>query len=54
MDLLSGDVDYPAVMKQLKNIGYDDYVTAEMGVYRDYPDQTVYATSIAMDKILGK
>ena len=54
VDLLSGDVNYPAVMQQFKNIGYDDYVIAEMGVYKDYPDQTIYTTSIAMDKILGK
>lgn len=53
VDLLSGDVNYPAVMEQFKNVGYDDYVIAEMGVYRDYPDQTIYTTSIAMDKILG-
>lgn len=54
VDLLSGDVNYPAVMEQFKNIGYDDYVIAEMGVYKDYPDQTIYTTSIAMDRILGK
>lgn len=53
VDLLSGDVNYPAVMEQFKNVGYNDYVTAEMGVYKNYPDQTVYTTSIAMDKILG-
>lgn len=53
VDLLSGDVNYPAVMEQFKHVGYDDYVIAEMGVYKDYPDQTIYTTSIAMDKILG-
>ena len=54
VDLLSGDVNYPAVVEQLEKVGYDDFVIAEMGVYKNYPDQTVYTTSIAMDKILGR
>lgn len=54
VDLLSGDVNYPAVMDQLKNIGYDDYVIAEMGAYKDYPDQIIYSTSMAMDKIIRR
>ena len=54
VDLLSGDVNYPAVVEELKKVGYEDYVIAEMGVYKNYPDQTVYTTSIAMDKILGR
>jgi L-ribulose-5-phosphate 3-epimerase len=53
VDLLSGDVNYPAVMEQFRKVGYDDYVIAEMGVYKNYPDQTIYTTSIAMDRILG-
>lgn len=54
VDLLSGDVNYPAVVEQLEKVGYDDFVIAEMGVYKNYSDQTVYTTSIAMDKILGR
>lgn len=54
VNLLSGDVNYPAVVEQLEKVGYDDFVIAEMGVYKNYPDQTVYTTSIAMDKILGR
>lgn len=54
VDLLSGDVDYPVVMKELEKIGYDDYLTAEMTPYRDYPDQVIYATSVALDKILNR
>ena len=54
VDLLSGDVNYPAVVEQLEKVGYGDYVIAEMGVYKNYPDQTIYTTSIAMDKILGR
>ena len=40
-------------MEQFRKVGYDDYVIAEMGVYKNYPDQTIYTTSIAMDRILG-
>lgn len=55
VDLLSGDVNYPAVIEELKKIGYDSYVTAEMiPPYTNYPEQIVYNTSLAMDKILGK
>lgn len=55
VDLLSGDVNFPAVIKELKNVGYDSYVTAEMiPPYKDYPEQIVYNTSLAMDKILGR
>ncbi len=54
VDLLSGDVDYPAVVKALKSVGYDDYCIAEMiPHYQHYPDQTVFSASATMDRILG-
>ena len=58
VDLLSGDVNYPAVVEGLKNVGYDGYVIAEMvppsPFYKYYPEQLIYNTSASMDKILGK
>ena len=54
VDLLAGDVDFPAVMAALRDVGYDDWITAEMGVYRDYPETILLNTSAAMDKILGR
>lgn len=58
VDLLSGDVNYPAVIAQLKNIGYCSFVTAEMippvPFYKYYPEQLIYNTSNSMDRILGK
>ena len=55
VDLLSGDVNYPAVMAQFENIGYDNWVTAEMlPPYTHYPETIIYNTSRAMDKILGR
>ena len=55
VDLLSGEVNWPAVMKQFEKIGYDDWVTAEMiPPYKYYPETIIYNTSNAMDKILGR
>lgn len=50
VDLLSGNVNFPNVVKALKQIKYDDYVTAEMD--SNYANQIVYTTSQAMDAIL--
>lgn len=56
VDLLSGDVNYPAVIEELKKVGYNGYVTAEMvppaPFYKYYSDQIVYNTSSSMDRIL--
>lgn len=55
VDLLAGEVDYPAVMKEFNKIGYDNWVTAEMiPAYTHYPETIIYNTSTAMDKILGR
>lgn len=55
VDLLAGDVDYPAVTAALKDIGYDDWVSAEMiPNYRHHTECIIYNTSNAMDRILGR
>lgn len=55
VDLLAGDVNYPAVMKELEKIGYDDWVTAEMiPNYKYHTEAIIYNTSHAMDRILGR
>ena len=55
VDLLAGDVNWPAVMAQFKAIGYDGWVSAEMlPPYTHYPEAILYNTSYAMDKILGR
>jgi L-ribulose-5-phosphate 3-epimerase len=44
VDLLEGDVDFGAVKKSLKSIGYDGYVTAEMIPYAPgRPEKTAKA-----------
>jgi len=51
-DLLGGDVDYPAVVGALAEIGYDGWVTAEVFPYRHHPEALIYGASSAMDRIL--
>jgi hexulose-6-phosphate isomerase len=53
VDLLSGDVDFPEVMKAFGEVGYDDYIIAEVGAYRHYGDQSVYNLAAAMRRIVG-
>lgn len=55
VDLLEGDVDWPAVVSAIEEIGYDGPVVAEMiPLYRHYPEVRVANTSRAMDAILGR
>ena len=56
-DLLSGDVNWPAVMSALNTAGYDDWVAAEMippvPFYKYAPETLIENTSRAMDKIFA-
>ena len=55
VDLLAGDVNYPEVVNALNEIGYTDWVSAEMiPGYKHYSDTIIYNTSNAMDKILRR
>lgn len=55
VDLLAGDVNFPAVMDALKETGYDGWVTAEMiPQYKYYPETLIENTSRAMDAILRR
>lgn len=54
VDLLAGDVDYPAVVKALNDIGYKGWVSGEMiPCYNNYSDQIIYNTSASMDRIIA-
>jgi len=53
VSLLDGDVDYPAFMDALRATGYDDCIIAEVGPCQAYPEEIVWQTSRAMDRILG-
>lgn len=56
-DLLSGDVDWPAVVKAMQNVPYSGWVAAEMippvPFYKHCPDVLIHNTSRAMDAILA-
>lgn len=50
--LLEGDLHYPAVMQALKEIGYDNWVTAEVGYSAAFPEHSAATTANAMARIL--
>jgi len=56
-DLLSGDVDWPAVMSALRKTGYDGWIAAEMippvPFYKHCPEVLIHTTSRAMDAIFA-
>jgi len=55
VDLLEGDVNWKEVIRALKDVGYDGYLTAEiLPPYSQYPEALLYNTSKSMDFILGK
>ena len=51
VDLLAGDVDFPEVMKALREIKFDSYCTAETDFYKHDPITSTYHTSAVMDAI---
>lgn len=51
VDLLNGDVDYPAVMSALAAIGYKGWATAELAPYAKYPEMLLKTASSVMDRI---
>ncbi len=54
-DLLSGDVNWPAVMDAFEAIGYDGWYAPEMiPNYKHYSDQTIYNASAACNRILNR
>ena len=57
VDLLSGDVNWPAVMQALNGIGYDGWVAAEMippvPFYKYAPETLIENTSLAMDRLFA-
>ena len=55
VDILAGDVDWPAVMQAFEDIGYDGWATGEMiPAYGHASDQIMYNTAASMGRILDK
>ena len=54
VDLLAGDVDFPAVMRAIRSVGYDDYVTVEfLPNYKMFPYQSIRNARLSLDTILA-
>jgi hexulose-6-phosphate isomerase len=53
VDLLAGDVEWPAVMAALRAIGYRGWCTAELGPYRHAPQVLIGNTARALAAILA-
>ena len=57
VEILSGDVNWPAVMSGLREIGYDGWLTAEMippvPFYKFAPETLLFNTSRAMDALVA-
>ncbi|WP_028268159.1 sugar phosphate isomerase/epimerase family protein [Arthrobacter sp. MA-N2] len=53
VDLLSGDVNFPEVLRALTEVGFNDYCSAEVTPYRWHPEQSAYNASASMDRIFG-
>jgi len=55
VDLLSGDVNWPEVMKAFHDIGYEGWAAGEMiPQYKYASDQIIYNTSASMERILNE
>lgn len=53
VQLLEGTIDWPGVVKSLQAVGYEDYVTAELGPAGDDPIRGFERISSEMDQILA-
>ncbi len=54
VDLFEGDVDFEAVMKALRSVGYDDWMTVEfLPNYRRFPYQSIINARLSLERILN-
>jgi len=51
--LYEGTMDWKAVRKAFEDVGYDDYLTAELPINRDDPEGTVRKISKDLDRIIA-
>ena len=55
VNLLEGDVNWPAVKKSLEYIDYNSWITAEvLPAYKHYGERLIFDTSAAIDEIFTK
>ncbi|NPV09070.1 MAG: sugar phosphate isomerase/epimerase [Anaerolineae bacterium] len=53
VELLQGDVDYPAVVRALQAVGYNGWAVVEQFPPNQFPDDMIYRASRAVDVIFG-
>jgi L-ribulose-5-phosphate 3-epimerase len=53
MPLLAGDVPWDRVMAELRAIGYDSYLTAEIGTFKHHAAEGVWQISRSIDALIG-
>ncbi len=54
VDLFEGDVDFEAVMRAAKDIGYDDWAIVEfLPNYKRFPYQSIINAKLSMDTIMS-
>jgi len=51
--LLQGDVNWPEVMAAFREIGYDDYLVAELGSFTHAPAKMLYDTASSLREIIS-
>ena len=54
VNLLQGDIDWPVVIKALRKIKYDGFLTVEtIPAYKHCPESQIYEAAIALDRIIN-
>jgi hexulose-6-phosphate isomerase len=54
VDLFEGDVDFEAVMRAARDIGYDDWAIVEfLPNYKRFPYQSIINAKLSMDTIMN-
>jgi len=51
--LLQGDVEWPNVVKALRDVGYEGYLTAELSPYKYFPEKLAEDTANALEGIIN-
>ena len=51
--LLQGDVDWKAVLRSLRTVGYDSYLSAEIPLHSEFPEKSLLDISTSLDTIIA-
>jgi len=50
--LLQGEVNWPHLIEALEEIGYDDYLIAELPLHKFYPERMLAETARNIERII--